>query len=378
MEQNHALSMLDIKTVCNHDDATNSNTTVPLVTVSSPLETEFISKNQRKRLQKNEYFKSKKKLKKLESKERKKQKKDLNRKTVTVLTPEIQCPPILEINTSTNTSIQSSLGDTKVMKSRESKEEKKVCFIKACKRNFSVIIDCSFEEYHSEGDLKSLGSQIAFSYGYNRKHIHPCDLHLTGLGQKLSNQLKKSSFEKWLGVDRSNSCYTNIPQFCKHPVNRVSNSSNDDVNNTNVDSDNKKICSNDNYSRMKQLVYLTSDADEVLESLDSDCAYIIGGIVDRNRHKHITFNKAKEQGIRTAKLPIKDYFKLAATHVLTVNHVFEILLAWNASKDWKIALESVIPARKNATLICTQNKDLNVNESETVNLAEEQKRYDEE
>ena len=33
----------------------------------------------------------------------------------------------------------------------------------------------------------------------------------------------------------------------------------------------------------KRLVYLTADANEVLESLEDDCCYIIGGIVDRNR-----------------------------------------------------------------------------------------------
>lgn len=68
-------------------------------------------------------------------------------------------------------------------------------------------------------------------------------------------------------------------------------------------------------SGLKQLVYLTSDAEETLETLDPRCAYVIGGIVDRNRLKGATCNKASAQGIRTAKLPIKENFALSSTHL---------------------------------------------------------------
>jgi tRNA (guanine9-N1)-methyltransferase len=46
---------------------------------------------------------------------------------------------------------------------------------------------------------------------------------------------------------------------------------------------------------------LTSDAEETLETLDDNTAYIIGGIVDRNRLKGVTYNKARHQNISTAK-----------------------------------------------------------------------------
>ena len=96
----------------------------------------------------------------------------------------------------------------------------------------------------------------------------------------------------------------------------------------------------------KELVYLTSDATETLHTLDKNCTYIIGGIVDRNRYKKITYDKAQYQHIRTAKLPIHEYFQLTTTHVLTVNHVFEILLNYSKYNDWYEAIKQVIPSRK--------------------------------
>ena len=98
-------------------------------------------------------------------------------------------------------------------------------------------------------------------------------------------------------------------------------------------------------------MYLTSDAEESLTSLDPSCAYIIGGLVDRNRLKGATYQKAKSLGIRTAKLPIREHVKLNATHVLTVNHVLEILLNFAATNSWPEALSCILPKRKGVSLI---------------------------
>ena len=75
-------------------------------------------------------------------------------------------------------------------------------------------------------------------------------------------------------------------------------------------------------------MYLTADATETLEALDPGTAYIIGGIVDRNRYKRLCQEKAEKQGLRTARLPIDAHLKLAGTRVLTVNQVVAILVHW--------------------------------------------------
>ena len=64
-----------------------------------------------------------------------------------------------------------------------------------------------------------------------------------------------------------------------------------------------------------------ADSPNELGDLDPGKAYIIGGIVDRNRHKNLCAVKAREQGIATARLPVAQFFKLSSSAVLTVNQV---------------------------------------------------------
>jgi tRNA (guanine9-N1)-methyltransferase len=138
----------------------------------------------------------------------------------------------------------------------------------------------------------------------------------------VTERLTKVLFDSWIGVTKSSEDYlANTTDFSVEPV-------------------------DSSVSSAKQLVYLTSDAEETLQTLDSNCVYIIGGIVDRNRLKGATYNKAKLQGVRTAKLPIKENFAMACTHILTVNHVYEILLNYAQDGNWTSAIERVIPKRK--------------------------------
>ncbi|XP_056203880.1 tRNA methyltransferase 10 homolog A-like isoform X3 [Falco biarmicus] len=72
--------------------------------------------------------------------------------------------------------------------------------------------------------------------------------------------------------------------------------------------------------KKEDLVYLTSDSPDVLSELDEKKAYVIGGLVDHNHHKGITYRKAVEQGIGHAQLPLGNFVKMNSRKVLAVNH----------------------------------------------------------
>lgn len=94
------------------------------------------------------------------------------------------------------------------------------------------------------------------------------------------------------------------------------------------------------------MVYLTSDSPNVLGEVNESKAYIIGGLVDHNHHKGLCYELAVQRGIAHAQLPITEFVKLKSRKVITVNQVFEILLGFTETKDWKEAFFKVIPARK--------------------------------
>ncbi|XP_054679267.1 tRNA methyltransferase 10 homolog A isoform X2 [Grus americana] len=72
--------------------------------------------------------------------------------------------------------------------------------------------------------------------------------------------------------------------------------------------------------KKEDLVYLTSDSPDVLSELDEKKAYVIGGLVDHNHHKGVTYRKAVEQGIGHAQLPLGNFVKMNSRKVLAVNH----------------------------------------------------------
>lgn len=326
---------------------------------------EVMSKNQRKRLAKQELRQVAKLAKKEREKEKKRELAAARRADREQRKQEVG---------SKDDSPRSN--DDPAAVSRLTKEKRdvlKASYLDAVRRGITIIIDCSWEDKHTESTLKSLTQQIMYCYGCNRRHTNPAQLHLTGLGPRMRDQLTKMLYSNWTAVQSSEMDYTAFEQFY---IDDKSDSKLSDAGNLKVtpalsvstvkpqqdatetvqsptepaevttSTTTSTVPLAPSPSERKQLVYLTSDAEETIEQLDTNTAYIIGGIVDRNRHKGATFQKAQEQGVRTAKLPIKENFELSATHVLTVNHVFEILLNFHACGCWRTAIERVLPKRK--------------------------------
>lgn len=99
-----------------------------------------------------------------------------------------------------------------------------------------------------------------------------------------------------------------------------------------------------------EIIYLSSDSPDTLTTLRPYSTYIVGGLVDKNRHKGICYRTACERGIKTAKLPIGEYLEMQSRKVLTTNHVVEIMIRYLECGDWGEAFLKVIPKRKGGVL----------------------------
>lgn len=234
------------------------------------------------------------------------------------------------------------------------KQKELQTFLQGCNNNFEIILDCAWENEHNYQTLSSLVQQIVFCYGANKKAKHPCGVRLFGMGPETKTRLDKLHCPNWKGFHAYEEDFTaHIDDWYSRDPVVVDSVSSEAAAASSVSQEDETL--DDNIpaipTKKRQIVYLTSDAEETLETLDPNCAYVIGGIVDRNRLKGITYQKACTHKLRAAKLPIKEWFSLAATHVLTVNHVFEIMLNFQATQSWTDAMNAVLPKRKEAKLI---------------------------
>lgn len=99
-----------------------------------------------------------------------------------------------------------------------------------------------------------------------------------------------------------------------------------------------------------EIVYLTSDSPHTLDRLHPYSTYIVGGLVDKNRHKGLCYKTACARGIKTAKLPIGEFMEMQSRFVLATNHVVEIMVRWLECGDWGESFMRVVPKRKGGVL----------------------------
>lgn len=174
-----------------------------------------------------------------------------------------------------------------------------------------VVIDLSFDDLMSDLDMGKCVKQMLHCYSLNRRAENPMQLYFTNFNGKVEKEMEKhEGYRNWDIYFHSDS-YTEI--FDK-----------------------------------SELVYLTSESDNVITKLEDDKVYIIGGLVDHNAHKGVCYRVAVDQKIGHAQLPLKEFLDLKTRKVLTIDHVFEILLGVSSGMDWKEAFLKVLPARKGA------------------------------
>jgi tRNA (guanine9-N1)-methyltransferase len=243
-----------------------------------------------------------------------------------------------------------------------------------------VVIDCSFNELMFEHELKSLAGQVSRCYSENRRARYKTFLTVSSFEGLLKQRFEvelNGEYKKWSKhIQFRPEDFKSISDNAKPEMLRLSPPIQElkkfggawdqgtlakkfadllgrpcDPSTFNFEWNN----AHENYSRHGEVVYLSSEGEETLTELKPYSTYIIGGLVDHNRHKGLCHQRAKERGVRTAKLPIGEYLKMSSRQVLATNHVFEILLKWLESGDWGKAFSEVVPKRKEWSLKAEEN-----------------------
>ena len=273
-----------------------------------------ISKNQLKKMKRQEEWKQKMEKIKAYKKEKKKEKKRLKREEREK--EELLNPKINQTKKEINKDIP--------FKSRKQIKEE---FKEKCKNGMRVIIDCDFEHLMDERCIKSMVRQIVDLYSINKYSTNPFRVILYGVGKQIKEGLEKSDYKNWIGIEiYFKEDYPNFDKFIEDILYK----------------DDKRPMKDIKYN----IYYLSADSENNIENIDKNSTYIIGGIVDRNKYKGLSLNKAKELGINHGKFPIGEYLKLQSSQVLTTNHTFHILNEFSIRHDWKEAFVSIIPKRK--------------------------------
>ena len=165
--------VIDVKGDLSHNNEDNQNE------ISDNNNEPKLSKKQLKRKMKEAQWEINKILKKEKDKMKKKLKRKQNKPNTTNNNTNSSSSSQSDDNTKDNnhTTIPSTPATVKLRNKSINKHE----YLIQCNQNFSVIIDCAFEEYHNEKSMKSVGQQILFCYGLNRHSTSPVQLTFTGI-----------------------------------------------------------------------------------------------------------------------------------------------------------------------------------------------------
>jgi len=114
------------------------------------------------------------------------------------------------------------------------------------------------------------------------------------------------------------------------------------------------IVSDQNYTdlfKKENIVYLSPDAEETIETVDPEKTYVIGGIVDRVVEKGIpryaSLEASQVDRVKALRLPLDEFVEWkSGTQFLTLVTVMKILqLSYENGNNWKETFQRQIPTR---------------------------------
>ncbi|CAE7938674.1 TRM10, partial [Symbiodinium sp. KB8] len=172
-----------------------------------------------------------------------------------------------------------------------------------------VVINCSFGDFMGDRENRSLAQQVKLVYTLLKRMRANFQLHLTSLDAQnpARAHLANSGLSGWKVHVHEESVW-------------------------------ERFSSED-------LVILSPDATECLETIDEDKIYVIGGLVDRRVQKKRTFDQAKDQDLQLRKLPLKEYGPKGLHPILNIDVVMQILIERHQGNEWSSIFESCLPRR---------------------------------
>ena len=263
------------------------------------------------------------------------------------------------------------------MNRRQYKQQKQSCLRQVYEQqgtesSVSVIIDCSFNDKMTPRELVSMSQQLMICYSINASLA---DQHIASSSSFLSLNEEEENREENGGICGENekqfqkkvevqpltdkekklpfylsftslqsALFTGMHKFGGFPHHWI------------IDQTSKHFT--EHFSREfanKKLVYLSADADEEVTELEVGTMYILGGLVDRNRHKNLCHHRALELNIPQRRLPIGQYLNLKLAPVLTVNQCLEIMAQVYLGSSWRDAVEKVVPQRKRLVTVSSSS-----------------------
>ncbi|AAZ12000.1 hypothetical protein, conserved [Trypanosoma brucei brucei TREU927] len=183
-----------------------------------------------------------------------------------------------------------------------------------------LVFDLSFAWCMNASDCRSTVSQVKLSYSALRRHAFPLRPVITSIGGSADGEMACAHSDVLQSLCTFNG-------FSRYPL---------PVHENHWSS----------LYDLQRVVFLTADAEVVLERIEQGTVYIVGAFVDHNARKFLTRDAAIRYGVRMARLPIDESIKVGnICKVLTVNHVVDVLCRYTECGDWSTAFD-VLPTRR--------------------------------
>lgn len=195
-----------------------------------------------------------------------------------------------------------------------------------------------------------MSTQLAHVYNVNRTAVHSVNVIFTPLEGQLKQRMvegRKGDYLRWKGLQVYEKPILDLWSDNRATSAQVDVTENEAEASTSTQND-SETPRREPSIRKEDVIYLTADSKNVLQTLDEGKTYIVGGIVDHNKYKvrvyrlgsliqhslianslqNLCLGVAQDLSIGHAALPISQYIDLATRKVLTVNQCFEIMSKW--------------------------------------------------